>query len=331
VVDSDDEYQEFKAFQEWKKLRQSAPALEKPRERTVKELTEEWLETLPKPDVYSRRRSQSQHFDREFNFRGQKVRISDLTPSQLVPSLLETWQLLLAATPKKYGGGETLTAGAADQIRMALQCMLARYVRLGEIPENPCHVVDRLEGRDVEREGYFTPAELKVFAAAMPTNGGWIYRHCFATGCRRDAIRLLTKPQIKWDDRMIVIALKGKKKRKGYIVVPDATLDEMRALCVANPVSEWVYPSPTDPRKAIPKATLAMWGRKARQATGIHRTLHETRHGCAMDMLAHNADITEVQAQLAHSSITQTARYARMRGQAIERLRKRQNDRFKGG
>lgn len=291
-------------------------------ERTVGEMHAEWLQTLSGL-ARKNRTCQGRHLQRPFKHRGKELRLADLTPSECTPPILASWQAMLLGTPHSYHKDRTLSPGAVDQIRMGAQCMFKHFLRLGELTDNPFRTVPRPEGRDRERQGYMTPEEMERYASAYPVIGGYIIRHMFWTGCRRGNIQKLKKHEIDWEASDLVLTVKG--GRPARVAVPPPVLEEMRHLCAVSP-SQWVYPSPKTPTRYVPDGTWQRWTERAQKATGLtlageRAVPHHARHGAAVDMLAHGADLTEVQAQLTQKNISTTARYAKMRDRMRDRLR----------
>lgn len=325
----EDDYRDFLAFQEFKRrAAQRAPAPSPgPSERTVGDLYTEWLETLSER-AKRNRRSQGRHLRRPFSHRGQEYRLADMRPSECSRLILAAWQRMLLAVPSVIHKGKPISAPTVNQIRTGLQCCFRYFVVHGELEHNPLQSVPRVDGRDRQREGYATPADVERFSAALPYPGCWIAKHMFATGCRIGNVLSLRKSEIDWSAKELILVVKGRNGGKPHRPpVPDQTIEELRHLCGASP-SEWVYPSPKDPSKPIPYSTFINWWRKTRKKIGIPLVPHEFRHGVAVDILDNEGDLTEVQYILGHADIKESARYARIRGKAIARAHDRQNARF---
>jgi integrase len=328
TVDEDD-FQEFLAFREFKRraaLRATAP---QPGQRTVGEMWTEWLAVLG-PVAKKNRTSQGRHLYRPFRHRGEDLVMAGLTPEECTEAVLTSWQAMLADSKSVLHKGRKLSPGTVHQVRMGLQSMFKHYVKLKELRWNPLREVDKVPGRDRHRKGYTTPEDVERYAAAMPVIGGYIVRHLFATGFRIVNQLTLQKHQIDRAAGGINVVQKGGTDL--FVPVADVILAEMEHLCATSP-GPWVYPNPRDPQRSIPYETFTGWSRRARKKTGLAPNgepivPHHLRHGVAMDMLDHEADLTEVQAALGHSDIKLTARYAKLRGAAVERLRARQNSRF---
>lgn len=274
---------------------------------------DEWVHTLKAP-ARAFAMCKRAYIDRPFAFRGEQIVLADLTPVECAPAIGAAWQQTLLTEPGV--AGRPLVAGTADQIRLGVQSMLSHFVRLEEIAENPFRKVPRLPGRKRERQGYYNPDELAQMADALPTIGAFILRHAFRTGARQATIRLLKKTQIDWAAKDLVVVVKGDKPLR--IAVPDDMLEELRHLCAISP-SIWVYPNPLSPKRWIAHSTLGRWMRRAAKTTGLLLagevpTVHHARHGGAIYMLdVLKLTLPEVQAQLGHANINQTATYVKMR------------------
>ena len=325
---ADDDFAEFEAFLAWKRRRGPVPAPPPP-SRTVGQLHAEWLLTLGKV-ARKNRTSQGRHIRRPFNHQGRDVVLADVRAHEVTPALLTSWQTMLRNTPSVLHQGRNISPGTVHQVRMGLQSMFKHFIDQ-EPPEpglvgNPFRRVKKVPGRDRLRQGYATPDVVERYADAMPAIGGWVARHMFATGCRIMNILRLQKHEIDWAGENLELTAKGDKQV--IIPVPTKTMEELKHLCALSP-STWVYPNPRDPTRPIPYDTFTGWSHRARARLKLPTLVpHEFRHGAAVDMLDHDADIIEVMHQLAHSDIKLTARYAKIRGKAVDRVRARQNARF---
>lgn len=319
MTDDRERFERFQRFEQWERQQHAGPSAQ---ERTVGALFAEWRETLA-PLARKNRGCQGRHLHRPFSCRGETLVLADLTPSQLTPVVLQSWLAMLAAT-RARNSADNLAPGTIDQIRMGVQSCFKHFIALGELQRNPFRAVKRDPKRDHKRQGYYTPEEIERMAAALPQIGGYILRHCFRTCCRRDNIRLLRKDQIDWEARELVLVAKGGKQVR--VAVPDQTLKEMRALVEVS-TGPWVYPHPQRPRDPVSEGTLQRWMQRARKTTGLvlpggeSPNIHHARHGGAVALLDAGADITDVQVQMTHSTIQQTARYLQMRDRRRVRLR----------
>lgn len=300
-----------------------------PQGRTVGEMWAEWLATLA-PVAKKNRTSQGRHLRSPFAHRGQSLVLANLTPEECTEAVLTSWQAMVATSPGKLHKGKPLSPGTVHQVRMGLQSMFKHYIKLKELRWNPLREVDKVPGRDRHRRGYTTPEDVERYAAAMPAIGGYVVRHLFATGLRIVNQLTLQKHQIDRTAGGVNVVQKGGTDL--FVPVADVVLEEMERLCSVS-TGPWVYPNPRDPQRPIPYETFTGWSRRARKKTGLAPggepiVPHHLRHGVAMDMLAHEADLTEVQHQLGHSDIRLSARYGKLRGAAMNRLRARQNARF---
>lgn len=319
-MDRDEEYERFQRFKRFEEQERASA----PRERSLRELFDDWLRTLT--GAYQRTvAARGKYLDIPVRCAGTDYVLGKLAPSQCSVAILSSWQLALSTQPGRRFG-KALKSSSADQVWVALRTCLNWHVKSGELKLNPMGKVARMPRklRNIERQGYYTPDELERVAAEMPLIGGYILRHVFATGCRRDNIRTLRKHQIDWGAKDLIVIQKGGEPLR--VAVPDATLDEIRALAALAP-GDYVYPSPKDPRGPVSTATLWKWIQQASRRSGVTSlagekpTIHHARHGRAVDLLERGAALTEVQAQLGHASIEQTVRYAKMRDRARDRLR----------
>jgi integrase len=331
-----DRFERFKRFEEWERSQDRRPPQRAPErapaaaERTVGEMTAEWLGTLKGREAQNRA-SQARHFSRPFRHAGRELVLASLRPSECSKAILTSWQTMVSATPSSQRPDEKLSPGTVHQVRMCLQTMFSHFVKAEELTHNPVRAVEKVKGRDRMREGYATYEDTERYAAAMPWIGGYIARHLFATGLRIQNLLQLQKHQIDWEASGVNVIQKGGGQH--FAQVPAPILEEMRRLCETFPASPWVYPSPRDQARCIPYETFRSWNTKVRnrlqlKSNGEWFVPHMFRHGCGDDMIAHGADITEVQRQLGHINVKQSARYVRIRGKAAQRVLDRQNARY---
>lgn len=320
-MSEDDDWAEFQEFQRFRAMRRG-PLQAKP-ERLVADLWQEWFDQLVPSSAFAMAaRSHRRFLDLPFTFQGEQVTVAAQTPSSCTPALLQAWRKKLG-TLTAQGKGTPYSPATLDQIRMCLQTAFSYHVKVGALARNPYQGIERERGRDRRRQGYYTPDEVSRLAAAMPSIHGFLFRHLFLSCCRRDSLRLLKKHQIAWETAEVVVLLKGGRKER--VPIPLVMLEELRHLVALAP-GEYVYPNPRDPQGGpIPKSSLQKRVKEAGKTTGIQtpegHMLHLARHGGAIDMLDHGADITDVKAQLCHRNIATTARYLEMRERMRGRLR----------
>lgn len=305
---------------------QRAPSPAQIAERTVGEMHAEWLSTL-QGKALKNRRSQGRHIKSPFVHAGVKLVLADLTPTECTPAVLKSWQSMLSATSSVLHKGKNIDPGTVHQVRMGIQSMFKHFIGTEELRDNPFRSVPKVKGRDRQRQSYSTYQDAERYAEAMPLIGGYVVRHAFASGLRIVNQLRLQKADVDYAAGGFNVIQKG--DREHFAPVDPKTLEEVRKLAEVSP-GPWVYPNPRDPRLPIPYDTFLGWTRRARKKLGTYVTPHELRHGCAMEMMATGADITEVKEQLGHSDIKLSARYARLRGAAVKRLHERQAKRLAG-
>jgi integrase len=318
VVDSDDEYQEFLklAWRAFKEGRITSAKTQRP-DRTIAELHQSWLPTVPRASRDLRRTQGQRYLNLPFQYAGRPITLGSLKASECTVDILTHWVAFLGDTIAR-GTDRVLSPCSVDGIRMGLQAMFTYCVRTGEISENPLRKIPRDKRRKREREGYLTLQETDAHAAKMPLIGGYILRHCFATGCRQSNIRELRKSQIDWSLSHLKLTVKGGDQQR--VIVPRSTLEEMRQLCAVSP-SDLVYPNPRNPHKPVTRGTLCDWIDKACRdlKCSPKHVVHETRHGQALAFLSTpGATLTMLQRRLGHRTIEQTARYARVRDRMMD-------------
>lgn len=133
----------------------------------------------------------------------------------------------------------------------------------------------------------------------------------FFTGCRREAIRGLRRPDIDLTERHIRVTTKGGRQMLVPIATPAA--DALASWLVRAPASPWVFCSIRHRDKPVDANWIGRMLKRYALAAGFDRRVycHLLRHSHAHAMAAAKVPIHVIQADLGHSSISTTMNYLR--------------------
>ena len=290
--------------------------------RPFGEMWDDWFPTLPVGSSrWKNARVARRLLDMPVRFGGREVTLGSLTPAEMTPQLLEAWKSALHNYPGERG---PLGVGTRDSYRMTIQSCFSYFVKIGEFAKNPFQGVPREPGWRRERQGYFDEEALERYLAALPAIGAAILRTSFRTGLRRDNCRLLLKTQVDWTTDELVVIQKGGKPNR--VIFPTDVRDVLTHWSAVSK-GPYVFGSPRHPDgRPVAKTTLWTMMDVATKATGLSLAgekpnVHHTRHGYAVAMLEKDAPLNWVQQQMGHANISQTAKYAALRGRARETMR----------
>jgi integrase len=121
------------------------------------------------------------------------------------------------------------------------------------------------------------------------------------------------------------IRLQRTKNGQGRTVPLNSAAVEIVRRQLAAHESDWLYPAPRDPGRALGRRTMYKRWEHAREAAGLpDLRWHDLRATCATRMLEEGATVEEVRAQLGHASVAVISRYIRLvdarQREAVERL-----------
>jgi integrase len=308
-------FERFKRFEDWDRRHGSAS------DRSILSMWDEWFDLLPEGSTKKSRACWRHWLTKKFRHGGREVTLGDLTSDECTSSALLSWLAMIGRTPGP--GGKVLAAGSIDQIRRGVQSMFSHFVREGVAARNPLlkgQGVPHTPGWDHQREGFMPYEDMIRIAEHMPPIGSALLRHTWSTGCRIGNMLKLSKRQL--DPALCDLKLVVKGTRQHRAAVPPKDMEEMQRLVAGNFVSDLIYPNPRDPEGGpIPPDTFRKWIRKACKRAGLpYMFPHLARHGRALHLLDVSGDITVVQDQLGHKSLTPTLRYLRARGARRNRV-----------
>jgi hypothetical protein len=325
---SDDEYEEFRAWREWRRAREQAPSR---RERTVLELWDEYIRTLlPGTALFRNRPGLRKYLLLTVPLAGEETVFGSLRPTQIDRPVYSTWVRAIYDT--RTNRGEPPSPGRVENVRVALQaCFTFHRRELGG--ENPLSGFDKQPGYNRKRVGYFTPEQLAHFVEHLPLMTGDILRVEFMTLQREATIRCLRKTHVDWTTRDLLLTVKGGGQER--VVCPDDAFAIVQHWASVSR-SEYVFPNPRDPRgRPLPYTTWRHHLAAAQKATGLELAgepprAHAARHGGARNLLP-TTPLPLISAQLCHKDLKTTSIYLGVSAQLHEVLRASMNKATKAG
>jgi len=124
-----------------------------------------------------------------------------------------------------------------------------------------------------------------------------------------------------------VVAGKGKKDR--YIPIPDRLLSLLRNYWICQRPSDYLFPSPRDPEKIMPKSRLQKVFKKVvkeSQTSHQQTSIHTLRHSYATGLMDKGISLKMIQELLGHNSISTTQVYTHLTHPQVFDLRQTVND-----
>lgn len=137
--------------------------------------------------------------------------------------------------------------------------------------------------------------------------------HCLAfTGLRRSGVRCL-----EWwslDEQPGWLRVRVKNDKDLVLPVHPDLAQALRTWRVTNKHPRWVFPSPMYAEKPISETTFNRIVREVGEMAGVEGLHpHLMRHSFATELLEEGVDLRTVQEALAHSSLSTTAQYLKVR------------------
>lgn len=176
------------------------------------------------------------------------------------------------------------------------------------------------------RSRYLSRAELAQLLAALCQQSAQFRAYVLVliyTGCRRSEARLARWKDIDFENRLWK---KPRAKAGRWHVVP-LTTQALEAIRKLPHKSEWIFPGMNG--KAWSKSAVAKAWVKFRKLAGIGTVrLHDLRRTAASHMVIHGENLSVVQQMLDHSSLQQTAIYARLNTATLARALQAHADRI---
>ncbi|HZN68023.1 MAG TPA: tyrosine-type recombinase/integrase [Tepidisphaeraceae bacterium] len=222
-----------------------------------------------------------------------------------------------------------------NRLLTTLQGVFSWHINRKTISRHPMDGWRRENEAGGEREGWFSEEQFSALMAhAHPLLRKMALTSFRCGGLRRDEVRLLTKDDVDWDERLIVIRSHRHKNRKAKEVPVTDDVYELLVAQATTVTGRYLFPNPRDPRGGpLSVSTFGDWMRAARERAGIRLmgelpVFHHNRHGYAMNMLLKEAPLPHVMDSMGITSPTAARRYMRLRGQAREYLREKMNQRL---
>lgn len=136
----------------------------------------------------------------------------------------------------------------------------------------------------------------------------------YATGMRISELCQLKWADIDLEQNIVKVLGKGRKER----IIPFSKLLAER-LQKRERISEFVFPSPKDEKKALSPRQFRRWLLKHRLSIGFNKSIHPhlIRHSIATHLLDEGADLRFIQELLGHASLSTTQKYLKVSKQRL--------------
>lgn len=228
-----------------------------------------------------------------------------------------SWLRSLSST-RSQRTGRVLSAAYREGARASLSACLAFHVREGALLRNPLDGLPHEDASACQRHGYFDPASLEAYLPhCHPMLADMLRIIVTCGGLRAAEVIGLRKSHLDHATKSLMVRNKGGKCKR--TLVPSGIWPIFVRLASESP-SEWLFPSPRDPRFPVSYSTVRDWNQAARERAGIELmgekpVAHHARHANAVEMLRHMPP-QWVADQLGHRDTSQLPRYGGLRGAA---------------
>jgi integrase len=288
-------------------------------ERTFRQASEEWLESLESrasrsTEVY-RKRLQI-YVWREFG----DTRLGDITKPMI---MAYRDRLARKFAPATVNGNLTCLSSA-----------FSYFVDRQWVERNPCSRVKAVENPQTSYNWIRTREEITRLLVACAGDLREMVALALATGLRLDELLHLEWSDLDLDRRLITVhrGRKGtvKSGRLRHVPILDSVLDMLRQRALRRGGAKVVFPSPPrktrGPRGAIvaggvrDRAAVRQIYKLALQRAGLDETMrwHDLRHTFASHWMMDGGDIFKLSRILGHATVVMTMRYAHLAPAAFE-------------
>lgn len=328
VTDEMLEFQEYLAFKRARAANTSGltPPPEKPPARKVRDLWNEWVQTLkPTPEYID---SHAHWFlDFEFPYEGRSINVGSQPWVDLLPRMGQAWWQELRKQIKdserdagREAGkqrGELLSAAYCNRIRTSASGMFSHHVNLAvkdgskmravarydQVTENPINAWPRAQAAELgERLGSFNDeehlADFLQHAHPVLAKMSILASHC--GGMRKSEVRLLRFAWINWDASVITLPKEiNKNGESRYFPVDSKSMEILRAQRAScESFSDYVFPNGrgNEPYSdgAMNQWQLAAAAEWGQLLDGERPCFHHLRHTWAKWSIIKEMPITQV-------------------------------------
>jgi site-specific recombinase XerD len=223
------------------------------------------------------------------------------SPALLTDEQVQAYLLYLLQERQRSRSTVNITSCA---LRFLVCDVLGQDQRRAQIPmgRNPQRLPEVLSRAEVAA----------LLAAPLSPKARMFLTVAYASGLRRGC-DIDSAP-----DRMCIRVIQGKGAQDRYALLTSELLDDLRLYwrnCRAGAkASDWLFPSRSNPARAIDRASGQRYYHLARTAAGITKVggIHTLRHCFATHLLQAGVDLHGVSKLLGHAQLSTTSRYLRM-------------------
>jgi integrase/recombinase XerD len=239
---------------------------------------------------------------------GQVAKYHHCSPALLSGEQVQAYLLYLLQ--ERQGSRSTVNITSCA-LRFLVCDVLGQDQRRAQIPmgRNPQRLPEVLSRAEVAALlGAPVSPKARMFLTLAYATGMRLSELCQLRGCDIDSA----------PDRMCIRVIQGKGGRDRYALLTSELLADLRLYwrsCRAGATaSDWLFPSRSNPARAIDRASGQRYYHLARDAAGITKVggIHTLRHCFATHLLEAGVDLHGVSKLLGHAHLSTTSRYLRM-------------------
>ena len=235
---------------------------------------------------------------------GQAARHHHCSPALLTDEQVQAYLLYLLQERQRSRSTVNIASCA---LRFLVCDVLGQDQRRAQIPmgRNPQRLPEVLSRAEVAAllAAPLSP-KARMFLTLAYASGLRLSELCQLRGCDIDSA----------PDRMCIRVIQGKGAQDRYALLTTELLDDLRLYwrtCrVGAKASDWLFPSRSNPARAIDRASGQRFYHLARDAVGITKVggIHTLRHCFATHLLEAGVDLHGVSKLLGHAQLSTTSR-----------------------
>jgi integrase/recombinase XerD len=210
-----------------------------------------------------------------------------------------------------------------ENIRGVLATFFAWLVNNEYLTRNPCAKVDKIRYNRHRRQA-LTPLQLEECRFSVEDlRDKAMIDFFYSTGCRVSECAAITKSDIDWPNRSVLIRHgKGDKERLVYFNA-ECEVSLQAYLSSRSDTNDALFVSKRAPHHAITKGGIEDVFRRLSKVVGLHLYPHKLRHTFATIGIRSGMPLEQLQALLGHASPNTTLVYAHQDQTAIQRQHQR--------